>query len=139
MSNEPDVKPACSWTEGQIKELKGQISAVFNSDAELRRCKQFPWLTGYLGNPLSGVWFVGENPSLQQAERVDQEYPTANEEKQWYISQGDILFRTSLVGNGFKEGSWDSPGGWNCYITDIVKSAHQAKEWNKKSQENDTA
>jgi len=31
---------------------------------------QHPWLVGALGDPHAGIWFVAENPSLTQVERV---------------------------------------------------------------------
>ncbi|MDQ6838046.1 MAG: uracil-DNA glycosylase family protein [Actinomycetota bacterium] len=52
-------------------------------------------------------------------------------EMQWSISPGDRLFRTMLVRHGFKLGSEDSPGGWRCYLTDVVKSAFVVNDWNK--------
>ena len=82
---------------------------------------------GCLGEPSASVWFVAEIPSLTQMERAIDPTP----EDQWNISPGDALFREQLVAHGFKFGSADSPGGWHCYITDVVKSVDQAKHWNK--------
>ncbi|HYA14844.1 MAG TPA: hypothetical protein VEF33_10945 [Syntrophales bacterium] len=30
---------------------------------------QYPWLTGYLENPKSSIWFIAENPSLRGLEK----------------------------------------------------------------------
>ena len=54
------------------------------------------------------------------------------EEFQWGVSRGDMLFRDKLVKYGFKEPPADSPGGWNCYITDIIKQTEYVAEWRSK-------
>jgi len=98
--------------------------------------EQYPWLVGALGNPKSGIIFVAENPSLAQVEIVrnpDGGHPTI--EAQWWSSRGDKLFREMLVKYGFKAGSIDSAGGWECYITNVIKEADYTKDWREKSQE----
>jgi hypothetical protein len=74
------------------------------------------------------VWFVAENPSLGQMERVLVRSP----ESQWLVSRGDRLFRDLLVKHGFKDAPWDAPGAWRCYVTDVVKSADRAGLWAKR-------
>ena len=117
--------------------LAKQIENVFKSHETLFDHRQeYLWLTGVLGNPNSGIWFIAENPSLTQVERVlnpDGEAPTP--EAQWWASRGDKLFREMLVAHGFKQGTIDSPGGWNCYITNVVKETDYASRWREKSQE----
>jgi hypothetical protein len=81
-----------------------------------------------LGDPFASVWFIAENPSLTQMERVLHATP----EDQWNVSIGDKLFRQQLVAHGFKTGTIDSRGGWRCYITDVVKSVDRAGAWNKR-------
>jgi len=116
--------------------LANQIGSVFRSHASLYdHRKDFPWLTGALGNSNSGIWFIAENPSLTQVERVqnpDGGPPTT--EAQWWASPGDKLFREMLVTHGFKYGPIDSPGGWNCYITNVVKETNYASRWREKSE-----
>lgn len=93
-----------------------------------------PWGIGALGDPFTGIWFVAENPSLTQVERVrnpDGGPPTI--EAQWWSSQGDKLFREMLVRYGFKLGSIESPGGWRCYITNVIKEANYTKNWREKT------
>lgn len=93
-------------------------------------------MTGALGDPHKGIWFIAENPSLTQIERVqnpDGGVPTP--EAQWWASRGDKRFREMLVGHGFKQGTIDSPGGWNCYITNVVKETDYARRWREKTQE----
>jgi hypothetical protein len=57
-------------------------------------------------------------------------------ESQWAVSQGDQLFRESLVENGFKEASWDSSGGWQCYLTDVITQAEKVNDWHRQGEEN---
>ncbi len=119
------------------QELVKRIGNVFQSQPTLfDHQKEFPWLTGALGDPESGIWFIAENPSLTQVERVanpDGGSPT--EEAQWWASRGDKLFREMLVTHGFKSGTVDSPGGWHCYITNVIKEADYSSRWHEKSQE----
>lgn len=106
--------------------------AVFGTHPDLRDDRdQFPWLTGALGDPFTPVWFVAENPSLTQVRKLP---AVASPDVQWSASPGDRLFREALTRNGFKTGSAFSPGGWRCYITDVIKSASVAKEWRKSTQ-----
>lgn len=96
---------------------------------------RFPWLTGALGDPEAGVWFVAENPSLTMVERArnpDGGPPT--EEAQWWASRGDKLFRDLLYKHGFKATPPDEPGGWRCYITNIIKQPDYSKLWRNKPQ-----
>jgi hypothetical protein len=88
-----------------------------------------PWLRGCLGDPFSPIWFVAENPSLRQVERAIGSSP----DLQWSVSAGDKLFRKMLVKHGFKTGGDLEPGGWRCYITDVVKSADGVNEWKQLS------
>ncbi|MFU8858752.1 MAG: uracil-DNA glycosylase family protein [Deferrisomatales bacterium] len=94
--------------------------------------KDHPWLIGALGDPDSGVWFVGENPSLRHVERARHRSggpPTEND--QWSASRGDKLFRDLLVKHGFKRGSSEAPGGWQCYITNVIKETDYVATWRR--------
>jgi hypothetical protein len=96
----------------------------------------YPWVVGALGDPGAGIWFVAENPSLTQIEKVrnpDGGPPTI--EAQWWSSPGDKLLRQMLIEYGFKWGAIDSPGGWQCYITNVIKLADYSKDWREKTQE----
>ena len=115
--------------------LAKQTDLVFQAHPSLYDHRQdHLWLTGALGEPHKGIWFIAENPSLTQIERVqnpDGGVPTP--EAQWWASRGDKLFREMLVGHGFKQGTIDSPGGWNCYITNVVKETDYARRWREKT------
>lgn len=95
----------------------------------------YPWLTGSLGDPDSGIWFIAENPSLTQVERVSNpDGGTPTNEAQWWASRGDKLFRELLVKYGFKSGTIDSANDWKCYITNVIKEADYTKNWRAKTQ-----
>jgi uracil-DNA glycosylase len=109
-------------------ELRARMKAVFAKNPQLYDHRgEYPWLLAALGNPRTDVWFVAENPSLAQLPRVSGDSP----ELQWSVSDGDKLLRWMLVRHGFKQGTVTSRGGWCCYITDVVKSASVAGDWDK--------
>lgn len=85
------------------------------------------WVTGYLGEPFSPVWFIAENPSLRQVEKITD--PDPSPERQRTMTKGVGLFRDALCTAGFKDGASMDPGGWRCYITDVIKSAAVVKEF----------
>lgn len=87
-----------------------------------------PWLRGWLGNPRADVWLVAENPSATQVDRIHSRSNTP--ENQWAASRGDRLLREALVEHGLKTGGLFDPGGWNCYLTNVMKSRVFVKEWN---------
>jgi hypothetical protein len=89
----------------------------------------YPWLLGALGDPFAAVWFVAENPSLTQVRKFDD---AASPDSQWAASAGDRLLRQALVLHGFKRGDPMEPGGWQCYITDVIKSADVVGEWRRR-------
>jgi hypothetical protein len=115
------------------RELRRRIDDVFRTNPMLPDHRhEFPWVTAYLGNPYAPVWFVAEYPSLTQVER---EGEFASVESQWNVSIGDRLFREMLAKHGFKTGGGAAPGGWHCYITDVVKSSHRAGKWNARARD----
>jgi len=118
------------------KGLAKETDRVFHSHPGLYDHRsQYPWLIGAHGDPQAGIWFIAENPSLTQVERVlDPEGGHPTVEAQWWSSRGDKLLREMLVKHGFKNGSIDSKGGWNCYITNVIKEADYTKNWREKSQ-----
>lgn len=117
-------------------ELVERTRSVLAADRDVDdHLQEFPWLIGALGEPDSAVWFVGENPSLTMVERArnpDGGRPT--EDAQWWASRGDRLFRDLLYKHGFKRSPPEASGGWQCYITNIIKQPDYAKLWRNKSQ-----
>ena len=118
-------------------QLAEHIDSVFRHHQELNDHREIhPWLTGSLGDPFSGIWFVGENPSLRMVERASNSSGIPlTKEAQWAESRGDCLFREALVRYGFKDGCVDSPGGWHCYITNVMKEADYTHRVREKSPE----
>ncbi|MGH2591357.1 MAG: uracil-DNA glycosylase family protein [Actinomycetota bacterium] len=111
-------------------ELPRRLDAVFRANPELYDHRpRFPWVRGCLGEPCAPIWFVAENPSFTQAKRARKSRKSTRED-QWNVSPGDKLFRRQLVTHGFKTGRAESPGGWRCYITDVIKGVVRVKEWN---------
>jgi hypothetical protein len=109
-------------------QLKNEVAKVFTANPTLPDHRQSaPWATGSLGSPDADVWFIAEYPSLVQVERVAR---NESPEAQWNKSKGDEVFRDMLVRHGLKRGGRDTPGGWNCYITNIVKSVARPAKWN---------
>lgn len=115
-------------------QLSSAIDAVYRDNPEIPDHRaQHPWLTGWLGSPDAAVWFVAENPSATQVDRIHSNAATV--ESQWAASRGDRLLREALVDAGLKRGSLFEPGGWNCYLTDVMKSEVTVKDWSAKPAE----
>lgn len=94
--------------------------------------KEFPWLTGYLGNPNSAVWFIGENPSLGEVKKQHKRHNDRIDNLQWNSHKGDFLLREALTEVGFKRGDPHSNKGWDCYITNAIKEPEIVKERNER-------
>jgi hypothetical protein len=116
--------------------MKAETDKVFKANPHLHDQRiDFPWCTGYLGRINSQVMFLAENPSLGRLRNAAKDNTKRDPELQWSISIGDRIFRSALVKSGFKEAPWDGRGGWHCYITNIVKMAALASEWEDMSEE----
>jgi hypothetical protein len=102
-------------------EIAARVDAVFASHPELRdHRREHPWVVGWLGDVSAPVWLVAENPSATQVDRIH--FSTATPEAQWAASRGDRLLREARVEHGLKSGGLLEPGGWHCYITNVMKS-----------------
>jgi hypothetical protein len=115
-----------------ISEIDAAIDAVFETNPELRpfdHRKEYPWAIGYLGDVTYHKMFIAENPSLAGLRKTRNKPPLQDPEMQWCVSPGDVHFREGLVLAHCKEGEPRDPGGWRCYITNIVKMAAQPKHW----------
>lgn len=91
----------------------------------------YPWLTGYLGDIDSSIWFLGENPSLNQVNRQSKR-TTLSENLQWNSSAGDHLLREAITEAGLKEGDPFDNKGWKTYITNVIKEPEIVNERNRK-------
>ena len=106
-----------------------QIDGVYALHPDLHDHRHdHPWLHGWLGDVSSPVWFVAENPSATQVDRIHS--ATSTPEDQWAASRGDRLFRDTLVEHDLKDGEPMAPGGWRCYITNVMKSEVYVHDWN---------
>ena len=88
----------------------------------------FPWLTGYIGDIDSNIWFIGENPSWKGVEDVDRRNTVKSENLQWNSHVGDWLLRESLTECGLKIGDPRKNEGWKCYITNVIKLPEKVGE-----------
>jgi hypothetical protein len=94
--------------------------------------EDYSWLYGALGAVPSDVMFVCENPSISgvrqaHVDTIDGNAPDI--EAQWWGGQRNPAakrFRAVLYQMGLKTTSPDARGGWNCYITNVVKEANFA-------------
>lgn len=118
--------------EGQFAE---RVSAVFRANRDFYDHRlDHPWLRGSLGDANPGVYFIAEDPSLSQVERArDPASGAVTPEAQWFRSRGNLLFRQALVHAGFKSSPANAIGGWNCYITNVIKEADYAKRRGSRS------
>lgn len=90
---------------------------------------KYPWLYGALGDPSADVMFICENPSLTGVEWAHSHPPQAppDIEAQWWGGR----FREVLCDLQLKSGEPDSPGGWACYITNVVKAMAKVADFNR--------
>lgn len=108
------------------------VSRVFEANRDFPDHRsQIPWLHGYLGDPNACVWFIAWYPSAKMVGRANQR--GNDPELQWSESVGDKLFRKMLVKHGFKSGEPLQPGGWRCYITDLIKCDYDVGTFKRKN------
>jgi hypothetical protein len=94
-----------------------------------RQVQDFPWLYGALGQVPSRVMLVCENPSLSGVAKADVRTITGGMptiEDQWCggpRSNCIKRFRPALCEVGLKTTPPLGPGGWRCYITNVIKEA----------------
>lgn len=115
--------------KSHAEEMERRIGEVFDAHPELEDHRlSYRWLTGWLGDPAATIWLISENPSATQVARIHS--VSATPESQWAASRGDRLLREALVEHGLEGGSAFDPGGWCCYITNVMKSRVFVKDWN---------
>ena len=94
--------------------------------------RDYSWLYGALGSVPSDVMFICENPNITAIKRahgdtIDGRAPDI--EAQWWGGRKNPAakrFRPVLCELGLKTSQADARGGWNCYITNVVKEANVA-------------
>lgn len=126
------------WIDNEKRKIRIQkeINSIFKSNPDIQdHRKQYPWVTGFLGNLDSNVMFVAENPSLTKVIEASKALSDKDSECQWNISKGDKIFRKTLKKYRFKESNAEEKGGWKCYITNVAKVAYKPYEWAKMKDE----
>lgn len=97
--------------------------------------REFPWLYGALGQVPSNVMFICENPSLTGVERADSRTilgGRASIEDQWAGGPSSNCikrFRPALCEAKLKTTPPTAPGGWQCYITNVIKEADVVRDF----------
>lgn len=118
---------------------RSELDALIHARRRDLDCEIEPgleWVTGYMGDPASRIWFVGENASLTGARQTPAARSgSATPDDQWWVER----FRKALVMERFKDGPWDAPGGWHCYVTDLMKEAVLVKDWRKENERDQLA
>ena len=116
--------------------INARLERIGTRDA-LRQMREFPWLYGALGQVPSDVMFVCENPSLAGVEKADTRTiggGSASIEDQWCGGTGSNCikrFRPALCHLGLKTTAPLEPGGWHCYITNVIKEAAVVRKFNE--------
>ena len=96
--------------------------------------EKYPWLYGALGDLDADVTFVCENPSLSGLRAIGGS-PFGGPpdiDTQWTgnpANRGDRRFRALPCGLGLKDGTIWEPGGWHCYIANVIEQAAVVGEW----------
>jgi hypothetical protein len=104
-----------------------------------RQIHDFPWLFGALGEVPSRVMLVCENPSLTGVERADVHTITGGHpsiEDQWCggpRSNCIKRLRPALCELGLKSTPPQRPGGWRCYITNVIKEADVVRDFTSRN------
>jgi len=107
-----DVEASCESSRARatarhaavVAEATGRVFARHPELPDHRR--QRPWLTGWLGDPQAAVWFVAAR------QRAD--------------GRAAPPLAQALRAAGFTDGGPLTPGGWRCYLTNVVKSVDEA-------------
>jgi len=123
--------------------LRGKINQRLNElvnekkyDKSLAKSQieEFPWLYGALGKVPSDVMFICENPSITGVKKahvdtIDGGRPDI--EAQWWGGSKDRAakcFRKALYKLKLKTTQPRERGGWECYITNVIKQSNVPKD-----------
>jgi len=115
-----------------LKELvKSKRIAPQNARSQI---EDYPWLYGALGKVPAEVMFICQNPSSEgirkaHVDTIDGGPPDI--EAQWWGGSSDKAarcFRVALYDLKLKTTRPNERGGWECYITNVIKQANIAKD-----------
>ena len=121
-----------------FEELRERINArlrQIGTKHAHRQIDEFPWLYGALGEVPSKVMLICENPSLSGVEKADIRTITGGLptiEDQWCggpRSNCIKRLRPALCDLGLKTTPPLVPGGWRCYITNVIKEADVVRDF----------
>jgi len=122
-----------------FESLKEKINLRLNELAKRNRISSenvesqivdYPWLYGALDKVPAEVSFICENPSLSGVKNahiytIDGGSPDI--EAQWWGGKAR-LFRVALYQMNLKNTRPNERGGWECFITNVVKQINIAKD-----------
>ena len=118
-------------------ELQRRVNARLRKLVPQHMEKQlkYGWLYGAWGSVPARAMFVCENPSLEGCEATQSEVPADKRDGniQWNGDYRAKRFREALCGAGLKQSPAESDKGWRCYITNVVKEADIAGEYDNLS------
>jgi uracil-DNA glycosylase len=118
-----------------MKTIDDAIKAVISKNNLENWFDEYPWLTGYLGNPEAAIWFIGENPSMRGVKNINKRSYNKTENLQWNSHDGDKLLREAITEAGLKQGDPSLNEGWHCYITNVIKAPEIVNQRNEKKRE----
>jgi len=96
--------------------------------------EKYPWLYGALGKVPSDVMFICDNPSITGIEKASRDTIDGGRpdiEAQWWGGSTDFAatrFRVALSRLKLKTTRPRERGGWECYITNVIKQSNLAKD-----------
>ena len=111
--------------------IHGRLKDPQRPDSQ-RQIDNYPWLYGALGSVPASIMFICENPSqrpVEAAHAIDD--GPADIEAQWWGGKKNNAakrFRFALYETGLKTTPPSERGGWNCYITNVVKEMNFATD-----------
>jgi hypothetical protein len=131
-------RPSLELNMGHFEELRRRINArlaEIGARHARRQIEDFPWLYGALGEVPSQAMLICENPSLSGVEKADRNTlcpggPSI--EDQWCGNpKGNCIkrLRPALYDAGLRTALPSEPGGWRCYITNVIKEADRVKDF----------
>lgn len=125
-----------------FRKLRNKINKklrFIDAEHSTMQIEQYRWLYGALGAVPAEVMFICESPSIAGVKKahiqtIDGGPPDV--EAQWWGGPNDFAakrFRPVLCKFGFKSNGVRGRGGWNCYITNVIKEASVVKDLKSQS------
>ncbi len=126
-----------------FEQLRGKINQKlielvkekkYNKYLAKDQIEKYTWVYGALGKVPSDVMFICENPSIKGIEKaaIDPiDSGPLDIESQWWGGTNDPAakrFRGALCKLNLKTTRPRQRGGWECYITNVIKQSNIAKD-----------